>query len=411
MCNGAGVCRKLEEGVMCPSFQVTREEADSTRGRANALRSAMMGLLSPDGLTSRELYQVLDLCLGCQACKSECPSAVDMARLKSEFLYHYQQEHGTPLRTRLLGNIARWNALVQPFAPAANFMLAGPAKGALSLLGFHRAREMPRFTTRTFTQRHRAAPSSRQGQGSREDRSVVFFHDTFMEHNHPEVGEAALRILEAGGYQPILLKDKACCGRPAVSKGMLQEAIKLAKHNIELLYPYAKEGIPIVGCEPSCMVMLVDEYPDLVPGHSAEVLATQAMTIERFLVREHAAHRLALPLQGAPQVLFHGHCQQKATFGTHDSLALLSLIPECQVVEVESGCCGMAGSFGYEREHYELSIQLAEMALAPAIRKADEGTIICATGTSCREQIHHTTGRTALHPIEVLAGALTGTRA
>ncbi|MBN1265689.1 MAG: FAD-binding protein [Anaerolineales bacterium] len=406
MCNGAGVCRQLDLGTMCPSFQATRDETHSTRGRANALRAAMMGLLGPEAMTSRELFKVMDLCLSCHACKSECPSSVDMAKVKAEFLHNYYQEHGVPLRSRLFANIAIFNRLGQPFAPLTNLILRGPVRAAMQLIGVHPARSMPVLAKQSFSRWFRnQSPQSRKD--SEPEKKLIFFHDTFMEHNDPDVGKAAIRILESAGYQPIILKERKCCGRPAVSKGLLDEAKKLAVHNIHLLAPYAYRGIPIVGCEPSCMAMLVDEYEDLVPGPDSQVIARHSMMIDRFIVEEVEAGRLKLALQNHPRkILFHGHCQQKSTFGTEYTHRMLKLIPNCEVEEVQAGCCGMAGSFGYEKEHYDLSIQIAEMALAPAVRAAPTDTIICAIGTSCREQIQHTTGRTALHPIQILAEAL-----
>jgi FAD/FMN-containing dehydrogenase/Fe-S oxidoreductase len=407
MCNGAGVCRKLEEGVMCPSFQATRDETHSTRGRANALRAAMMGLLGPDAMTSDELYRVLDLCLSCQACKSECPSAVDMAKIKAEFLHNFHKAHGTPLRARAFASIGTLNRMAQPIAPLFNSLMRGPGAWVMTLLGVHPDRPMPELASTSFSawyRRHRASPSSSPALNSRQ---VVLFHDTFMEHNHPNVGRAAVKVLEAAGFEPILLEDKRCCGRPAVSKGLLGQAKDLARHNTALLAPYARRGISILGCEPSCMAMLVGEYLDLVPGEEAREVASMSMMIDQFLAQQVAEGELELHLDDTPrQVLFHGHCHQKANFGTQSTLEVLRLIPNCTVEEIDSGCCGMAGSFGYEREHYALSIQLAEMSLAPAVRAAPEEAIISATGTSCREQIGHTTGRRAVHPIEVLAGAL-----
>ncbi len=405
MCNGAGVCRKLGQGVMCPSFQATRDEVHSTQGRANALRAAMMGTLGTDGLSSRELYDVLDLCLSCHACKSECPSAVDMAKLKAEFTYQYYKEHGNPLRSRLFANIGYINQFAQPFAPLVNAVMNGPGKWFLTRLGIHSKRSFPRLAPRTFSAWYRGY--KQHGEASNDAKSVVFFHDTFMEHNEPHVGQAAVKVLEAAGYEAIVLLDKKDSGRPAVSKGMLEQAASLARHNIELLAPYAQRGIPIVGCEPSVMAMLVDEYPDLVPGEDAEAIAGGAMMLEAFILSKAEAGEIEPRFDPKPRrVLYHGHCQQKATFGTESTLQLLELIPNCTVEEIDSGCCGMAGSFGYEREHYDLSIQLAEMSLAPAVRAADPATIICASGTSCREQIGHTTDREALHPIEIFADAL-----
>jgi Fe-S oxidoreductase len=406
MCNGAGVCRKLEEGVMCPSFKILQDETHSTRGRANALRAAMMGLLGPDAMTSEELYQVLDLCLSCQGCKSECPSAVDLSKIKAEFLYGYYKKNGIPLRSRIFANIGRLNALGQIVHPLTNAILAGPGKWIMTQIGVHPNRSLPQLAPQTFTEWFQSHNSDHPDIASTRSK-VVFFHDTFMEHNDPHIGQAAVKILEATGYDLIVLKEKVDSGRPAVSKGLLDEAKRLARHNIELLAPYAKQGIPIVGCEPSSMAMLVDDYPDLLPGEDAEAVAKMARMLDQFLVEEVEAGKIKLRFDETPRrVLFHGHCQQKAVFGTDSVHKMLGLIPNCEVEEIESSCCGMAGSFGYEVEHYDLSIQLAELSLAPAIRAADQETIICAMGTSCRDQIEHTTGRQALHPIEVLADAL-----
>jgi len=405
MCNGAGVCRKLGQGVMCPSFQATRDETHSTRGRANALRAAMMGLLGAEGMSSQELYDVLDLCLSCHACKSECPSDVDMAKLKAEFLYQYYQAHRIPLRSRLFAHIGELNKLAQPFAPLINLLMNGPGKWAMTSLGIHSKRSFPKLAQQTFSAWHRKSKGN--GPSSTELKQVVFFHDTFMEHNEPHIGRAAIRVLEAAGFETIILVDKKDSGRPAVSKGLLGDAAKLAGHNIELLAPYAKQGIPIVGCEPSVMAMLADEYLDLIPGEDARAVASAAMMLDEFIVREAESGSLKMGFDEKPRhILFHGHCQQKATFGTENTHKMLKLIPNCTVEEIDSGCCGMAGSFGYEQEHYDLSIQLAEMSLAPAVRAADAATIICAMGTSCREQIVHTTARPPLHPIQVFADAL-----
>ena len=407
MCNGAGVCRKLDEGVMCPSFQALRDETHSTRGRANALRAGMMGFLGPEGMLSEEVYDVMDLCLSCHACKSECPSAVDMAKLKAEFLYQYQQKHGVPFRSRLFANIAKLNKMGQPFAPLANLLLQWPGRWVMSMLGVEPERSFPQFAQQTFSKWFLHQGVSGNGSEPMENKQVIFFHDTFTEHNDPHIGRAAIKILRSAGYEPRILPEKVCCGRPAVSKGLLDEALKLAKHNVALLAPYAKQGVPIVGCEPSCMAMLVDDYLDLVPGEDAQAVAAHSMTLDMFLVGEAEKGDLNLAFDGkSRQVLFHGHCQQKATFGTASTIAMLEMIPHCTVEEIDSGCCGMAGSFGYEKEHYDLSIQLAEISLAPAVRAAPAETIICAMGTSCRDQIHHTTGRIARHPIEVFAEAI-----
>ena len=408
MCNGAGVCRKLGEGVMCPSFQATQDEAHSTRGRANALRAAMMGLLGPEGMTSQELYDIFDLCVSCHACKTECPSSVDMAKLKAEFLHSYYKKHGVPLRSRVFANIESLNRLAQPVAQLVNPLLDGPAKWALTKLDIHPARSLPKYAPQTFGNWFRRHKAQSRRYNKPAAKQVVFFNDTFMEYNHPEIGKAAIKVLEVGGVEPIVPFEKECCGRPAVSKGLLEDARKHAEHNIELLAPYARRGIPIVGCEPSCMSMLVDEYPDLVPGEDAEVVARMTMLLDTFLVQEYEGGRLDhLEFNDVPRnVLYHGQCTQKATFGTDSTLKFLRIIPNCEVELIESSCCGMAGSFGYEKEHYELSMKLAELSLAPTIRAAPMGTIISASGVSCREQIRHTTDRHAVHPVEIFADAL-----
>jgi Fe-S oxidoreductase len=286
-------------------------------------------------------------------------------------------------------------------------MLAGPARWMMTGMGVHAKRTLPKLAPQTFSAWFKRHAATRNGSGAEPQTSVVLFHDTFMEHNHPQIGRAAVKVLEAGGYHVILVEKKQCCGRPAVSKGMLDDARRMAEHNVKMLAPFAEQNIAIVGCEPSCIAMLVDEYPDLVPGLEAEAVARMAMPIENFLAREAEAGRLKLRFEESPRrILLHGHCNLKALFGTAGTHAALKLMPGCTVDEIDSTCCGMAGSFGYEEEHYDLSMKIAEMSVAPAVRAAPAGTIIAVPGTSCREQIQHTAGRDSLHPIEVLAGAL-----
>jgi len=404
MCNGAGVCRQLEGGVMCPSFQATRDENYSTRGRSNLLRAAMTGKLGPKGMTSLELYQALDLCLSCQACLSECPSTVDMSKLKAEFLHGYYQEHGIPFRSWFFANIAEVSRLAHLFAPLVNLILSSPLSGLLSLIGIHPQRKMPTFANQTFTDWYgKEQIQKKQSEGQQ----AVFFYDTYLEYNYPHIGKALVNICQKAGLGLIVLKEKVDSGRPAYSKGILNKAQSLARKNIELLTPYAEQGIPIIGCEPSVMVMLKKEYRDLVPGPAADRIADIAMLAEDFLLREVAGGRVKFEFDKHPRkILYHGHCQQKANFGTASTLQMLRLISGSTVEEIEAGCCGMAGAFGYEKEHYQLSLEIAELELAPQIRKAANNTIICASGTSCREQIAHTTERTAKHPLEVFAEAL-----
>jgi FAD/FMN-containing dehydrogenase/Fe-S oxidoreductase len=404
MCNGAGVCRQLEGGVMCPSFQATRNEAHSTRGRANTLRAAMTGMLGPGGMTSSELYEVLDLCLSCQACSSECPSSVDMSKLKAEFLHQYYQEHGLPFRSWFFAHIAEISKIVQPFSFLVNPFLNGPTGKLVSILGIHPERKLPAFAPRSFSSWHKRQPRSSilppNGQ-------AVFFHDTYLEYNYPHIGQAVAKIFQKAGLELILLKDKVDSGRPAFSKGVLKKARSLAEHNLKILAPYANQGIPILGSEPSVVVMLKKEYRDLVPGKIAEQVAEAAILIEEFLLRKIQDGTIDFQFDNqARKILYHGHCQQKAHFGTKQTLDLLSLLPNSTVQEIEAGCCGMAGAFGYEKEHYSLSLEIAELGLTPKIKESDPDTIVCASGTSCREQIQHTTNRKTVHPLEVFADAL-----
>jgi Fe-S oxidoreductase len=390
---------------MCPTFQATRDEKHSTRGRANVLRAAISGKLGENGLTSREVYEVLDLCLSCQACLNECPSTVDMSKLKAEFLHQYYQKHGIPLRNRFFANIELISQLSRPAAPIINFLLSSPAGELVSLLGMDPRRSFPEFQRETFTRWYQKQP---QNDKPAEIPEVVLFYDTYLEYNYPWIGQAAVFILEQAGIKPIILKDKPDSGRPAFSKGLLDKASRLAKRNLDLLLPFARQGIPIVGCEPSDVVMLTKEYRDLHPGPESDLVAGVSRMLEDYLLEEIKAGRVEFSFDHKPRkVIYHGHCQQKANFGTDATLDLLRIIPSCSVEEIDAGCCGMAGAFGYEKEHYQLSIEIAEMKLAPAVRAADPETIIAASGTSCREQITHTTGRKALHPLEVFSRSLT----
>ncbi len=405
MCNGAAVCRKKLEGTMCPSYMATLEEEHSTRGRANALRAAISGHLPEEALTSPRMHEVLDLCLECKGCKAECPSNVDMAKLKSEFLALYYAQHGTPLRARLFARIEQLNRLGCAFAPMSNWV----ARSALArwffdhVLGIHRNRQLPPFASQTFDRwfvgRNGARAAARQG-------SVVLFNDCYMTYNYPNIGKAAVKVLEAAGFE-VILAERKCCGRPMISKGLLRDAKAHAAYNVDRLSQYAAKGIPIVGCEPSCILIFRDEYPDLVDDPRAGALAKSTFMIEEFLVGLHQRGALNLPFtDGAKSFLLHGHCHQKALIGSAPSLQALRLLPGAKVEEVDSGCCGMAGSFGYEKEHYDLSIAIGNRRLFPAVRAKGPEWEIVAAGVSCRQQIPHGTGRRARHLIEVLADAL-----
>ena len=406
MCNGMGACRKLE-GTMCPSFIATREEEHSTRGRANLLRAAMSGKLPEGTITSQRLYDALDLCLECKGCKAECESGVDMAKLKYEFLGNYFKANGLPRRNRIFGNIAKYSAWGSRLAPFSNWLAASPIGKLFSnhFLGVHPNRSVPGFTRQTFPQWFR---SRRRGGDSRiaPTQTVVLLNDTYMNYNYPGVGKAAVALLEAAGFK-VELADAPCCGRPMISKGMLDAAAANAAHNVSLLHAYAGQGIPIIGCEPSCLLTLRDEYPQLVPGPEAQTVAQHSYLIDEFLVKLRAEGRLELEFNDLEKkVLFHAHCHQRSLAGTAPSLDALRLPPGYQVELVNAGCCGMAGSFGYEKEHYDLSMTIGTEALFPAVNAKGPDWEVAVMGVSCRQQIEHGTGRNARHLAEVLAEAL-----
>jgi FAD/FMN-containing dehydrogenase/Fe-S oxidoreductase len=407
MCNGAGVCRKKTTGTMCPSFMVTRDEEHSTRGRANALRAAMSGVLPESELTSERMYQVMDLCIECKACKAECPSSVDMAKIKFEFLARYYEDNGLPLRTRLFGNIAALSGFAGgPLAPLANWTLKSrPVRGAMErFVGISARRTLPPYAREPFSSwfKKRPAASSASPAGK-----VALFPDAFTNYNFPQIAVAATELLEAAGFE-VLLPGHRDDGRPLISKGLVDKARAQALDTVSHLWPFAEEGIPIVGIEPSSLLTLRDEYLYLLPGDErAEQVAAAALTFEEFIASAADEGQLALSFHDEPRhVLLHGHCHQKALVGTGPSKRALSLPPNYTVSEIDSGCCGMAGSFGYEAEHYEISMRMAERRLLPAVRAAESETLLVAAGISCRQQILHGTGRVALHPAEVLSNAL-----
>ncbi|HZC13654.1 MAG TPA: FAD-linked oxidase C-terminal domain-containing protein, partial [Thermoleophilaceae bacterium] len=405
-CQRIGACRKTGIGVMCPSYMATREEEHATRGRANALVKA---LSSPDpraAMGDRRLHEILDLCLECKACKSECPLSVDMASLKSEFLSHYQDIHGVPLRSRLFGAIRRLNRIGAELAPLSNLPARlAPARALLERsAGISRRRPLPRFTREHLVRwdRRRSPGGGRRGE-------VVFLADSFTTYTEPAVGRAATELLEAAGWR-VRLESAGCCGRASISKGLLDQARDMAAAMVERLAPEAERGVPIVGCEPSCLLTLREEHLRLLEGDPrAEAVAGQAKLAEELLAE--AIDDGALSLDPASQVsgrpiVFHGHCHQKALASTAASVALLEAIPGAEVSELDAGCCGMAGSFGFEAEHYELSMQVGESRLFPALRALDTGALVAATGVSCRQQIAHGTGLHARHPVELVRAAL-----
>ena len=415
MCSGLGVCRKTLEGTMCPSFMATREEKHSTRGRANVLRLAMAGRLGESGLGDEGVREVLDLCLECRACKAECPVGVDVARFKSEFLADYYGRHGTPLRARAIGHIhtmSKWASRAAPLANAAVRSKAGRWLGE-QLFGIDRRRILPAWTGDTFARRfaRRAASdaSSSNPQSLIPNPPVVLFNDTFTNYAHPEIGVAAADVLEAAGTA-VRLVPHVCCGRPLISQGLLDEARTLARANADALYDAALRGAPILFLEPSCLSAVREDAPALLRGdlqRRARVVADASVLFEDYVERGWHAGSLSLPVrQGPATVLLHGHCHQKAMGLLPSARALLGRIPSCTVIDLDAGCCGMAGSFGYSHEHYDVSRQIGERRLLPAVRAMPSDAVLVASGLSCRQQVAHFTGVKALHPAVLLRSLL-----
>ncbi|MFQ6026041.1 MAG: FAD-binding and (Fe-S)-binding domain-containing protein, partial [Dehalococcoidia bacterium] len=405
MCNGMGACRKLT-GTMCPSFIATRDEEHSTRGRANLLRAALSGNLPEGSITSQRLYDAMDLCLECKACKSECDSGVDMARLKYEFLDNYYQVNGRPLRTRIFAHINRINRLGSQFAPLSNWSTRNPVGRLVSrmLLGIHPRRRLPAFVSQSFPQWFNSRAGSRPAQTSKG--TVALFNDTFMNYNYPEIGIAAVELLEAAGYR-VELANAQCCGRPMISKGLLDVAAANARYNVDLMHAYADQGIPIIGCEPSCLLTFRDEYPEFLKDNKSRKVAEHAYLIDEFLAMLQDRGELDLQFIDRPKkVLFHGHCHQKSLVGTGPSMQALRLPPGYEVELINSGCCGMAGSFGFEKEHYDVSMKIGGEVLFPTINSKDADWEVAVMGVSCRQQVEHGTGRRARHLVQVLRDAL-----
>jgi Fe-S oxidoreductase len=349
-------------------------------------------------LGDRRLHEILDLCLECKACKSECPLGVDMASLKTEALAAYQDQHGVPLRSRMFGSVRALNRMGSATAPLAN--LLGGVRPARLLaqrwLGVAAARPLPRFQRQHLARWHARRPANPGTQGE-----LVFLADSFTSFTEPSVPRAAIELLEAAGWTVLLAT--ACCGRASLSKGLVDQARDRARNLVDRV---AGRG-PVVGVEPSCLLTLRDEYPAILPGDSrAHTVAAAATLPEELLLQAVADGRLALRPMAGTRIFFHGHCHQKAVTGTAATVALLRAIPGTEVTEVDAGCCGMAGSFGFEAEHYDLSMKIGELRLFPAVRAEPATTVIAASGVSCRQQIAHGTGRAARHPLEIVRSAL-----
>jgi len=413
LCGGVGECRKKRDGVMCPSYQATMEEQHSTRGRANALRLAMTGQLGLDGLTDPALHHALDLCLECKACKSECPTNVDMARLKAEFLHQYHRKHGLPWRNRLFAQVAKYSRWGRRAPWLYNWLTGGRLPRWLNdkLFGIDRRRVPPRLARERIDFSRFWIEEQGLTSGSHCP-AVLLFPDTFTRYHEPVLARAAGRIINRFGWHFLTAAEPpglTCCGRPMISNGMLDRAVACAQQNVEALLPWADSGKPIIACEPSCLLTIKDDYPALLRGDlrdKAMVVARQCQTFEEWAEARFAEKNLTLTSNGMKKILVQAHCHQRALVGVEPMLRLLRRIPGLEVIDLDAGCCGMAGSFGYEKEHYEISRLVGEQRLFPAIRAASPDTVIVAPGLSCRMQIEHFTGRKVLHPAMLLDSLL-----
>jgi len=406
LCNGAGVCRKKNEGTMCPSYMVTLDDKHSTRGRANMMREILSGKLPAEEFTGNDLYETLDLCLECKGCKAECPSNVDMAKLKYEFLAHYNEANGTPLRSRMFANIHAASRVASMWPTLANWTLTNSAvRHALDrFVGIDARRKLPLFASQTFESWFDARGTASSNGRPASSGKVLLFHDTFINYNYPDIGKATTQLLEAAGYEVRIAKQRQCCGRPMISKGLAEEARANADFNIRQLHPFVDAGYSIVGCEPSCVLTFRDEYPDLVKNSHAKDVAKASFLLEEFIVKEKQAGRWDLQYKRQEtKALIHGHCHEKALIGSRYLKEALAMA--YPVEEIDSGCCGMAGSFGYEKEHYDISIAIGRRRLFPAVEN-NPNALVVAPGISCRQQVEHATGRRPLHPAEALVRAL-----
>ena len=409
-CNGSGDCRKTEKagGTMCPSYMASRNEWTTTRARANILREFLTNSTKENPFDHKEIYEVLDLCLSCKGCKSECPSNVDMAKLKAEFLQHYYDKHGIPLRSRLVAYITKINAIGSAMPGVTNFFLTNRyvSKLLMRSLGFHPDRNLPtlyKTTLNRWFKKRVIKVAASKGK-------VLLFNDEFSNYNDVEIGIKAVKLLEALGYE-VEIPRHGESGRTYISKGLLRTARRIAERNVELLYGKVTTDTPLIGLEPSAILSFRDEYPSLVRQElreKAATISTNALLFEEFIAREVEKGNIGPEsfTDEHKEILLHGHCQQKSVASTEPTKRMLTIPQNFKIKEIPSGCCGMAGSFGYEKEHFELSMKVGELVLFPAVRKANAETVIVAPGTSCRHQIKDGTSRQAKHPVEVMFEAL-----
>ena len=414
MCNNNGHCRKFDAGTMCPSYRVTRDEQHLTRGRANTLRLALSGQLGPDAFTSAPVKDALDLCVGCKGCKRDCPTGVDMARMKTEFTAHYKARHGHTLRDRVIAHLPRYAHLASRVPFLLNLRNRMPLLARLGerMLGFSAQRSLPRWRLDTFWNVASSLRLASAAEALTAPKAVVLWVDTFNGTFETENARAAVRVLQAAGYavhapqRPAGQSGHLCCGRTYLSTGMVDEAKARARELLDALLPFTQRNIAIVGLEPSCLLSLRDETLVMGLGDAAQTVSQQAFMFEEFLVREAKANRFAPALKPATQAMrVHGHCHQKAFGAIQPVMEVLKLIPGAAPELIESSCCGMAGSFGYEAEHHTVSMQMAELSLLPAVRAAPDALIV-ADGASCRHQIADGTACEAQHVARVLADHL-----
>ncbi len=404
-CIGVGKCRRMEGGTMCPSFMVTREEQHSTRGRAHLLLEMLQGKSLEAGWHSEAVKEALDLCLACKGCKSDCPANVDMATYKAEFLSHYYKGRLRPITGYSMGLIHRWARFAAFMPGVVNFFTQTPVLRdvAKMLAWIAPERRIPAFAPQTFKQWFQKRGSRNEGQPK-----VILWPDTFNNHFHPQTAIAAVEVLEAAGYQVEVPQQALCCGRPLYDYGMLNTARRLLRKILDTLRPQMEQGVPVVGLEPSCVAVFRDELIDLFPNdEDAKRLSQQTSLLSEFLEKQ--AEHYQFP-QLHRKAVVHGHCHHKAIMGMKDEEAVLSRLG-LDYRALDSGCCGMAGAFGFEKDHYDVSIKVGERALLPTVRNADKDTLIIADGFSCREQIDQTTDRHALHIAQVIQMAMHSTPA
>ena len=406
-CNGQGACRKVTSGTMCPSFMATRDEEHSTRGRANALRTIITGNLPADAMTSVRMKEIMDLCLSCKACKTECPSNVDMAKLKYDFLSRYRKANGASFRDMILGNLDKLGIIGTAAYPISNWMMASlPIKMLLNNIGLDSRRSFPKYAPQTFKASMESKTDKRSQKTISNKGIIAIFNDTFTNYHNPEIGHAASKLLEHLGYE-VILPNWSCCGRINLSVGDDKSAKVKARRNVEVAIDALKTADYIVGLEPSCILSFKDEYLDLLPGNKDAILVAEKTILIDTLLMKNISEIKTFNINKIPKnILLQTHCHQRALAENNSSLLLLKSIDACNIIELNSGCCGMAGSFGFEKEHYELSMSLGKMNLFDEINKHTKDVEIVSMGASCRQQIIDGTGRVPLHITELFLKAI-----